>query len=154
MPAARDERALSAVGGSHRPWYGLRETAAMLGVSRQTLHQRVQKLQGARKVDGQWRIPVEVVEALVTSERAKGLASGAVVVLPSAAGGDAPGSDLADLVARVAELERVAAEQTRSFAEILADRDRTIEELRADRHRLRQAFGTVTKGLEQLLADE
>ncbi len=149
-----EERALSSVGGSPRQWYGIRETAEMLGVTRQTLHERVQKLQGARKVDGQWRIPGETVEALLAAERAKALASGVVIALPAPSGDRHPGDALGDLVARITDLERTVAEQARSFKQQLADRDTTIDELRADRRRLRQALGTVTKGLEQLVAGD
>ncbi len=142
-----------------RAWYGVRETAAMLGVTRQTVHERVRKLQGAELVGGRWRIPAPVVEALLTAERAKALASGTLVVLPGGARRDEPAvtagvGDLAELADRVAGLERSVREQSEAFAQQLSQRDATIEELRAERRRLRQALGTVMEGMAHLVADE
>lgn len=138
-----------------RVWYGVRETAEMLGVTRQTVHERVRKLQGAELVGGRWRIPAAVVEALLTAERAKALASGSLVMLPGGSSDDAAsevfdGDGLAD---RVAELERAVQEQSRLFADQLAERDAKIAELRSERQRLRQALAAVTNGLAQLVAE-
>lgn len=138
-----------------RRWYGVSETAARLGVSRQTLHERVRRLQGARKVDGRWRIPAEVVEALVTAERAKAVASGSLVLLPDMDVEDAKGGPgVVELAERVAELERLVREQADRFSAELANRDALIAELRADRQRLRRTLGAVMQGLSHLVADD
>ena len=137
-----------------RLWYALNEAAERLGVSRQSLHQRVGRLKGAEKVDGRWQIPAQTVEALVTAERAKAIASGSVVALPGAERlGPQFGQEVAELAERVAALEGLVREQARAFQLELGDRDALISELRADRRRLRQALGAFVKGLGHLVDD-
>ena len=131
-----EDRALEAV-ATGPEWYGLAEVAAMLDVSRQRLQQRVGRLRGAQKVGGRWQIPADVVEALVTAERASASASGSLVVL---GGQVAPAASTGDLADRVAELELAVTDQLVRFAEQLADRDARIQELEGDRRRLRQAL--------------
>jgi DNA-binding Lrp family transcriptional regulator len=141
--------------GAERRWYSLNEAAERLGVSRQSLHQRVRKLKGAEKVDGRWQIPEQTVEALVAAERAKAVASGAVVALPGAQPGGQPGSEeVAELAERVSELEGLVRDQARAFHAALGDRDALISELRADRRRLRRALGAFMNGLAHLVDED
>lgn len=144
-----------AASDGEREWYGINEAAVRLGVTRQSLHQRVGRLQGAQKVDGRWRIPAAIVEALVMAERAKAVAAGSVVALPGAAREDPPSSAVvADLSERVAELERMVLDQAGRFALEVANRDALIAELRADRRRLRRALGTFVEGLAHLVVED
>ena len=61
----------------------------------------------------------EVVEALVTAERAKAVASGSVVVLPGAERRDPEGGpEVAELIGRVADLERLVRDQAERFCRL------------------------------------
>lgn len=131
-----------------REWFTVNEAASALGVSRQSVQERVRKLEGAELVGGRWRIPGSTVEALLVAERAKAVASGTLVLLPGS--GEAP-DDVARegtpgnalLLSRIAELERA-----------LGERDGRIEELHAERRRLRHALGAVMQGLSHLVTEE
>jgi len=153
--ASASGRSLAVVPASpERPWYGVREAAEMLGVSRQAVNQRVRGLQGAQLVDGHWRIPAEVVQALLTAERAKAKAVGTVVSLPGVPeNGPIDQAETGDLTRRVAELERAVTEQDREFRRQLADRDAIIDELRSERRHLRQALASLMQGLGHLIGD-
>lgn len=153
--ASASGRSLAVVPASpERPWYGVREAAEMLGVSRQAVNQRVRGLQGAQLVDGHWRIPAEVVQALLTAERAKAKAVGTVVSLPGVPeNGPIDQVGTGDLTRRVAELERAVTEQDREFRRQLADRDAIIDELRSERRQLRQALASLMQGLGHLIGE-
>ena len=99
-------------------------------------------------------IPAEVVQALLTAERAKAKAVGTVVSLPGVPeNGPIDQAETGDLTRRVAELERAVTEQDREFRRQLADRDTIIDELRSERRQLRQALASLMQGLGHLIGD-
>lgn len=150
------EDAVTAVPSSEPDFYGVGELASMLGVTRQAVQARLKNgTIRATKVNGAWRIPAAVAEAIVGAERSKAVASGRVTALPrSAPAGPDRVEDLAQAVVRLenrlaqVEADRVA--QVRRFEQVEVDlrdqlrsKEAEVGALRADRRRLRRALAVL-----------
>lgn len=133
--------------------YSVGELASLLGVTRQAVQARVKSgAIRATKVDGVWRIPAAVANALLSAEHTKAVVSGRVTVLPVVSPSDVDRLDeLTGLVLRLegraaqAESERAAqADRLERLMTRLTEQAQTkqeeIDALQEDRRRLRRAI--------------
>jgi excisionase family DNA binding protein len=150
------EDAVTAVPSSEPDFYGVGELATMLGVTRQAVQARVKNgTIRATKVNGAWRIPAPVAEAMIGAERSKAVASGRVTALPvSAPAGPDRVEDLAQAVVkleeRLAQMEADRLAQVRQLENVVVDlrdqlqsKEAEVGALRADRRRLRRALAVL-----------
>ena len=127
------------VAAAQQVWSTPAELAHMVGVGQAAILNRLRRgtLRGEKR-DGRWRIPPDVVDAVVAARRAQAVSSGSLRLLrhgmapvdeePPAAGGASAGD--------VEALERVIAAKD----EVIAAKDEVINELRREMAQHRAAM--------------